>query len=114
MQYGLADFLKDCPEHHLSLSSFYQQKRDLFCELMSTSRFKFKPCAGTFFQTADYSEISDEVDTDFAVRLTREHKVAVIPVSVFYQQPPDQKVVRFCFAKGNETIREAAGRLIKL
>lgn len=114
MQYGLADFLRDCPEHHLSLHDFYQQKRDLFCELISNSRFKFKPCAGTFFQTADYSEISDEADTEFAVRMTQEHKVAVIPVSVFYQRPPDQRVVRFCFAKNNETIREAAQRLVSL
>jgi methionine aminotransferase len=110
----LHQFLKDCPEHHLSLSDFYQQKRDLFCELMAASRFKFKPCAGTFFQTADYSEISDEVDTEFAARLTREHKVAVIPISVFYQQPPDQRVVRFCFAKDDETLREAARRLVSL
>jgi len=114
VQYALADFLRDCPEHHQQLGDFYQQKRDLFCELLGPSRFTFSPAAGTFFQLADYSEISDEPDTEFAERLTREHKVAVIPVSVFYQDPPDQRRVRFCFAKGNDTLRAAAERLVAI
>jgi len=111
MQYALADFLRDCPEHHLSLADFYQAKRDFFWRLLQPSRFRFRPAAGTYFQLADYSDISDEPDTDFATRLTREHKVAVIPVSVFYAAPPRQRVVRFCFAKGDDTLKRAAERL---
>jgi len=111
IQYALADFLRDCPEHHLSLGDFYQRKRDLFYELMQSTRFKLVPAQGTFFQLADYSEISDETDMDFATRLTREHKVAVIPVSVFYKTPPEQKVIRFCFAKSEDTLRQAVSRL---
>lgn len=114
MQHGIADFMKDCPQHLLELASFYQQKRDLFCELMAPSAFKLKPSAGTFFQLADYSAISDEVDTDFATRITKEYGVATIPVSVFYQQPPTQQIVRFCFAKDDDTLRRAAERLIDL
>jgi methionine aminotransferase len=114
IQYALADFMRDCPQHHYELADFYQQKRDLFCQLMAPSAFKLVPAAGTFFQLADYSAISDEVDTEFAARLTREHRVAAIPVSVFYQDPPNQKVVRFCFAKDNETLEKAAERLIAL
>ncbi len=111
MQFALADFLRDCPQHHLALGGFYQRKRDLFCELLQASRLRFTPSAGTFFQLADYSEISDEVDTEFVARLTREHKVAAIPVSVFYAAPPDQRVIRFCFAKDEQTLRRAAERL---
>ena len=113
MQYAIADFLADCPSHHRELGAFYQQKRDLFYSLMTPSRFKITPATGTYFQLADYSEISDEPDTEFAARLTREYKVAAIPVSVFYQTPPMQRIVRFCFAKHDDTLREAASRLIK-
>jgi len=113
-QYALADFMRDCPDFHHSLAAFYQHKRDLFCELMSQTAFRLRPSAGTFFQLADYSAISSEKDTDFACRLTREHRVAVIPVSVFYAVPPDQRVVRFCFAKGDDTLIEAAERLRSL
>ena len=114
MQYAIADFLRDCPQHHHDLGDFYQQKRDLFCELLKPSEFMFIPSGGTYFQLADYSAISDEPDTEFAARLTREHKVAAIPVSVFYKSQPDQRVVRFCFAKDNGTLREAAERLGEL
>jgi methionine aminotransferase len=114
MQYAIADFLRDCPQHHRELGDFYQQKRDLFCELLEPTKFSLKPSSGTYFQLADYSTISDEPDVDFAARLTREHKVATIPVSVFYKNAPDQRVVRFCFAKDNETLRRAAKRLQKL
>jgi len=114
LQYALADFMAACPEHHLELGGFYQQKRDLFCRLLAPSRFKLIPSAGTFFQLADYSAISDEVDTGFTVRLAREFKVAAIPVSVFYQSPPAQQVIRFCFAKDNDTLHNAAKRLLKL
>jgi methionine aminotransferase len=114
MQYALADFLHDCPRHHLSLAGFYQHKRDLFCELMRPSRFKLTPAAGTFFQLLDYSEISDEADTAFARRLTTEHGVAVIPVSVFYETPPEQRVLRICFAKRETTLRQAVERLLRI
>ena len=111
MQYGLADFMRHHPEHHQQLANFYQQKRDLFCNLMAGSDFRIKPSAGTFFQLADYSAMSDEADTEFAKRLTSEFKVAAIPVSVFYQDPPDQRLIRFCFAKDDTTLKQAAERL---
>ena len=114
MQYAIADFLRDNPQHHLELGRFYQQKRDLFLELMAPSRFKLMPSSGTYFQLADYSAISTEADTEFTARLTRDNKIAAIPVSVFYEHAPDQQVIRFCFAKHEETLREAAKKLINL
>ena len=114
MQYAIADFLRDCPQHHHELGSFYQQKRDLFCELMAASQFSLAPSAGTYFQLAEYSALSNEPDTEFTARLTREHKVAAIPISVFYKEAPKQQVVRFCFAKHDHTLREAADKLIDL
>lgn len=114
MQYAIADFLSACPQHHHELGCFYQQKRDLFLELMAPSRFELIPSKGTYFQLAGYSAISDEPDTDFSARLTRAHKVASIPVSVFYEKAPDQRVVRFCFAKHDQTLREAAEILVDL
>ena len=114
MQYAIADFLRDCPQHHHELGTFYQQKRDLFCDLMTASQFKLAPSAGTYFQLAEYSAISDEPDTEFTTRLTREHKVAAIPISVFYKDAPKQQVVRFCFAKHDHTLQEAADKLISL
>jgi methionine aminotransferase len=114
MQYAIADFLRDCPQHHRELGAFYQQKRDLFCQLLEPTGFNLKPSGGTYFQLADYSAISDMADTDFANWLTREHKVAVIPISVFYREPPDQRVIRFCFAKDDDTLHEAADRLSRI
>ena len=111
MQYAIADFLRDCPQHHLELGGFYQRKRDLFLALMSDSAFRLLPAQGTYFQLADYSGISNEPDTVFATRLTEQYKVAAIPVSVFYQQPGPARVVRFCFAKHDETLCEAAKQL---
>jgi methionine aminotransferase len=92
----------------LGLGEFYQQKRDLFCSLIEPSRFKLLPSQGTYFQLADYSDISDKSDTEFANWMTKEKGVAVIPLSPFYQNPPDTKIIRFCFAKQDETLREAA------
>jgi methionine aminotransferase len=112
LQYALADFMRDYPDFPHRLGAFYQAKRDLFCDLLGPSRFRFAPSGGSFFQLADYGAISDEPDTGFARRLTREHGVAVIPVSVFYETPPDQRVIRFCFAKNEETLRAAAERLV--
>jgi methionine aminotransferase len=114
MQFGLADFMRDEPGFCTTLPDFYQQKRDYFVDLMQGSRFRMRPAAGSFFQLADYSAISNEPDTEFAVRLTREAKVAVIPISVFYQQAPDQRVIRFCFAKNESTLSQAAERLGRL
>lgn len=114
LQHAIADFLRDCPQHHLELGMFYQQKRDLFCRLLEPSRFRLLPSSGTYFQLADYSEISNEKDTRFVKRLTRDHKVAAIPVSVFYEKPPPQNIVRFCFAKHDDTLRQAAEYLIPL
>lgn len=111
MQYGVADFMRERPEHHRELSDFYQQKRDLFCDLMAPTAFKLKPSGGTFFQLADYSAISNETDTSFAKRLTTDFGVATIPISVFYKQPPGQQLVRFCFAKDDETLERAAACL---
>jgi len=114
LQYALADYLAECPEHYLELSAFYQEKRDLFLELLQNSRLTFKPSLGTYFQLADYSAVSDLPDREFAHWLTQEHGVAVIPMSAFYKEPPEARYVRFCFAKEPETLREAARRLVDL
>jgi methionine transaminase len=108
VQLGLADFLAAHPEHHLQLGAFYQRKRDLFCGLLENSRFRVLPSAGTYFQLADYSALTKERDVDLARRLTCEAKLAAIPVSVFYQSDPDDRVLRFCFAKDDATLRRAA------
>lgn len=113
LQYALADFMAECPEHVEQLPAFYQAKRDLFCDLLSPSRFSFTRVAGTYFQLVDYSQIRRDLnDVDMATWMTREHGVAAIPVSVFYQQPPQgQRLVRLCFAKREETLRQAAEKL---
>lgn len=107
MQKGVADYLQD-PDHYLTLPSFYQQKRDLFLSLIEDSRFKFTPSKGTYFQVLDYSNITDEYDVDVAKRLTKENKIASVPLSVFNTDELDQKVLRFCFAKTDDTLKEAA------
>ena len=113
LQYALADYMAAVPEHVEELPGFYQAKRDLFCDLLKPSRFTFTPVAGTYFQLVDYAHIRPDLnDVDMAVWLTREHGVATIPVSVFYQTPPEgQRLVRLCFAKREETLREAAEKL---
>jgi methionine aminotransferase len=113
MQYALADYLKE-PAHYQELSSFYQKKRDLFASQFAGSALKVLPSAGSFFQCLDYSAISNEKDVDLADRLTREIKVASIPVSVFYETDPGDKILRFCFAKEDEVLIEAAKRLIQI
>ena len=102
-----ADFLQK-PENYTELGNFYQQKRDLFLQLISTSRFKSVPAAGTYFQLLDYSRISDEKEIDFAIRLTKEFGIASVPVSPFCHDNADNKVLRFCFAKTTETLEKAA------
>ena len=113
LQYAFADFIKDSGEYEI-LSDFYQQKRDLFTDLLNGSKFRILPCSGTYFQLASYREISDEPDTTFAERITKEYKVASIPVSAFYSRRDDNKVIRFCFAKNDDTLKEAAERLHKI
>jgi methionine aminotransferase len=112
-QKGIADYMQDA-ETYLSLNTFFQQKRDLFLNLISGSRFKFQPSKGTYFQVLDYSEITDEFDVDFAKRLTKEFKIAAIPLSVFNQNDKDDKVLRFCFAKTDETLKKAANVLKRI
>jgi methionine aminotransferase len=112
--YALADFLERCPEFADELRGFYQQKRDLFLELLAGTGFRMGAAAGTYFQVADYSDISELPDTEFARELTIQHGVAAIPISVFYEAPPASRVVRFCFAKEDETLRQAAARLARL
>ena len=112
-QFALADFLED-KGHYLELGAFYQEKRDYFNTLLQGSNFKIKPSEGTYFQLLDYSKISDEQDTDYAVWLTKEVGVASIPVSVFYHEKNEDRFLRFCFAKENETMEKAAEKLIKL
>ncbi len=112
-QFALAEFLKN-PENYLHLGEFYQQKRDLFVSYFKNTRWKILPSKGSFFQCLDYSSISDELDVDLADRLTREIKVASIPISVFYETPPDDRILRFCFAKSDEMLIDAAQRLAKL
>lgn len=113
VQLALADFL-DNETAYLNLSSFYQQKRDLFLSHLKNSRFRVIPCHGSYFQLLDYSDISDMADTEFSRTLTIEHKVASIPPSVFYRNPNDDKVLRFCFAKKDRTLEEAAWRLCEI
>lgn len=113
LQHALADFIK-IPKHYLELSDFYQKKRDLFVKFFQNTRWKILPSQGSFFQCLDYSAISDEADVDLADRLTREIKVASIPISVFYETAPSDKILRFCFAKSDEMLTEAAQRLAAL
>ncbi len=107
MQAALAEYLMDSA-HYANIGSMYQYKRDLFNSLLKDSRFEIRPSAGTYFQLLGYKEISDEKDTELAIRLTKELKVSSIPVSVFYHQPVHNNVLRFCFAKQDETIAAAA------
>lgn len=113
LQCALADFMAACPEHVAELPAFYQAKRDLFCDLLAGSRFTFTRTPGTYFQLADYSAIRPDLDdVAMAQWLTREHCVAAIPVSVFSERPdPAQRLVRFCFAKREDTLRQAAEKL---
>ena len=114
VQYAIADFLRECPQHADELPDFYQAKRDTFNELLAPSRFTLKPSAGTYFQLADYSELSDLPDTDFANELTQRHGVAAIPLTPFYQTPPQTRIVRFCFCKDDATLKAAAEILCAL
>lgn len=109
IQYALADFMKN--KNYLELPAFYQEKRDYFLKLLKGSKFTFTPAAGSYFQCLDFSKITRQNDFDFAVKLTKEHGVASVPVSAFYHKKHDPKLLRFCFAKTNETLEKAAERL---
>ena len=114
MQLALADFMRERPDFARELAAFYQGKRDFFRERLAASRFELLPCAGTYFQLLRYTAISDEPDSAFVRRLALEHGVAAIPVSVFYPDGQDHRVIRFCFAKNEETLAAAAERLVRV
>ncbi|HQR04916.1 MAG: aminotransferase class I/II-fold pyridoxal phosphate-dependent enzyme [Proteobacteria bacterium] len=113
-QRALADFMVADPGFALGLAAFYQARRDFFRTALSGSRLALLPCAGSYFQLADYSALSDEPDTEFARRLTIEHGVAAIPLSAFHPEGTGQRIVRFCFAKHEDTLSRAAERLCRL
>lgn len=113
IQKALAAYIQD-ENTYLQLPAFYQQKRDYFLNLLKDSRFKIIPSKGTYFQLLDYSEISSESDIVFAERLTKDHKIAMIPTSVFNENNADYKQLRVCFAKTDETLNRAAVILKKI
>jgi methionine aminotransferase len=114
LQFAIADFLKASPEHNSQLSAFYQRKRDRFLELLRNSSFSWTPAAGTYFQLLDFGAVSQQSDIEFADTLLREAGVASIPVSPFYATAPKLSVLRFCFAKNDSTLEEAAERLCRI
>ena len=113
VQYALAEFLSN-KNNYMELAGFYQKKRDYFNALIINSRFKLEPSSGSYFQLLNYSGITDEKDTDYAIRLTKETGVASIPMSVFYHDKVDNKMLRFCFAKKEETLEKAAENLCRI
>lgn len=113
MQFGIAEFLKN-KKHYTELGNFYQAKRDLFNKMLKGSRFSLTPSPGTYFQLLSYDKITKEKDTDYALRLIKENGVAAIPISVFYHKPVYDNMLRFCFAKKDETIEKAAEILRKI
>jgi methionine transaminase len=113
MQYAFAAFMKQENEY-LGLSEFYQKKKNLFLDSIKNSRFEVLPAKGTFFQSLSYKNISEENDAEYAIKLTKEIGVASIPLSVFYNQKNDHKILRFCIAKSDDMLIEAGQRLSKL
>jgi methionine transaminase len=114
VQYALAEFMQE-PHHYLELPQFFQQKRDLFLESIKDIGFTLsKKAEGSFFQTLGYEQLSSKPDIDFCIELVDKYGVAAIPVSAFYQQGKDDKLIRFCFAKKEETLIEAVKRLASL
>ena len=113
IQYALAEYMSE-PSRYMGVAEMYQRKRDVFLSAVSASRFKLKPSKGTYFQLLDYSAISEEEDQDFAVRLTADFQVASIPISVFYHNPVQDHVLRFCFAKEEDTLLRAGEILSKI
>ena len=113
VQLALAEYLGDA-RLYLDLAAFYQRKRDLFRAGLGATRFRLLPCAGTYFQLVSYAGLTDEPDAALAERLTRDAGVASIPVSAFYEEPPGDPVLRFCFAKNDDTLARACERLAKI
>jgi len=113
VQLALADYMADA-SRHLGLAAFYQGKRDFFREGLAASRFELLPSRGTYFQLARYGAIADEADVAFCNRLTREVGVAAIPVSAFFDDGRDDRVIRFCFAKNEATLAAACERLARV
>ncbi len=112
-QLALAEFLKDKSVYE-NLHGFYESKRNYFKKLISGSRFILEPCQGTYFQLVNYKNITNETDSDFAIRLIKEKGLASIPLSGFYSHPKQQQLLRFCFAKKEETLEKAAEIICKL
>jgi len=113
VQHALATYLQE-PAHYLALNGFYQEKRDFFLKNLKVSRFSIIPSQGTYFQLLGYSDITNESDIDFVKRLIIDHQLASIPISVFNDGERDNKVLRFCFAKTQETLIKATEILNKL
>ncbi|RAU84018.1 methionine aminotransferase [Pontibacter arcticus] len=113
LQLAIADFMDD-QQHYLTLPDFYQAKRDYFCEQLKGSNLEIIPSAGTYFQLAKYDRISDKYDLEYAKQLVHEIGVAAVPVSAFYHDKTDHKLLRFCFAKSENTLKAAADQLKKL
>lgn len=114
VQLALADFMAAEPDFPANLADFYQAKRDLFCDSLKGSRFGVNPSPGTYFQLLDYSQISDELDSELALRFTREQGIASIPISVFCAALPAGKYLRFCFAKREEILLKGAEILCRI
>ncbi len=114
VQLAVADFMAAAPDYPATLAAFYQHKRDTFCSALRGSRFRVTPSAGTYFQLLDYSAISDAPDRELAEDWTRRHGIASIPISVFYEEPPQQHYLRFCFAKTDEVLLQVAERLCEI
>ncbi len=114
VQHAIADYMDATPDHYKELPAFYENKRDRFLKLVEGSRFRSRPAMGTFFQILDYSDITHESDISYAKTLTKQIGVASIPVSVFCETPDDSHLLRFCFAKDDGILKEAASRLCQL
>lgn len=113
MQFALSEMIAN-KDYFSSLTIFFEEKRNFFSQLLQQTRFQLLPCEGSYFQCVSIKDITSEKDTDFAKRLITEHRVAAIPTSVFYSKASDYGVLRFCFAKKQETLEKAVERLIKV
>ena len=117
LQYALAEFMKE-PSHYLELSDFYEKKHNLLLNGLKKTRYKPIASEGTIFLLADYSAISNDLEESFAIKLTKEVGVSLIPVSAFYQKPSDKdannQILRFCFAKSDQTLEKAIELLQKI
>jgi methionine aminotransferase len=110
IQYAYAEYLSE-PSHYIELPDFYQQKRDYLINILADSKFKIRPAKGTYFQLLDYSKISDLNDMDFAIKMTKEIGVAVIPISPFCTLDKSRKLIRVCFAKNEDVLKKAGEKL---